>query len=578
MLDAMTRHLSICLLLLCGASGPLAACDGEPSKAPLDAGPLDARSDSAADGGKDTRPAGDQRSDGPTTDGPTTDGPTTDGTATLDGASPPPLPVRVLVLRYLPAVGANLDPQVTKINSTLSAMRSKIVKLTDLTAQALTAGSAFHGTKDPAAAPSLTYSIVEHKERLEPVPVDSPLLAVVDGDATTGKWQATAPYAGDFLQLDLGGPKTLSQLTLSFWGNDRPERYHLDLSPTGAFAGEETRLVSETAGLSGYQKLSAGSPIEQKTYSFTAASGRYLRLTIDQYRASGSETGQSNLYEIAADVPLSGAQVTSNEKLPAAPADHLRMLQGSGFDICDYVDNQGVKEVWVWMYHTDEVYPVESYQRGPGHQFGNGVMKLPLCGKSYTVYDYNYGRGLGEALEDHTHHVERTMAYLDNHFYWDLFSGGSTEVQAGNKTTHHDNPQAVYRCGWTHCPPNVLVADCAGTQNQLLDRCTCLGYDWTNERQVLSDCEDWRPGGGGATKAVDCTTWKDAFINPDRVSVPGRACPNDGGVGFKVWWLQNIPGRQNGLSYQGKAVRDFWGFVGDFDGEIAKGRCLTDPC
>jgi hypothetical protein len=64
------------------------------------------------------------------------------------------------------------------------------------------------------------------------------------------------------------------------------------------------------------------------------------------------------------------------------PADHIKILIGEGFDICDHVENHGVKEVWLWMYHTDKVYPVESYQQGPYGGVGNGYMNLPSCSKT----------------------------------------------------------------------------------------------------------------------------------------------------------------------------------------------------
>ena len=32
-----------------------------------------------------------------------------------------------------------------------------------------------------------------------------------------------------------------------------------------------------------------------------------------------------------------------------------------------------------------------------------------------------------------------------------------------------------------------------------------------------------------------------------------------------VYWMQNIPGANNGLQYNGKPLRNWWAFVGDFD-------------
>lgn len=258
-----------------------------------------------------------------------------------------------------------------------------------------------------------------------------------------------------------------------------------------------------------------------------------------------------------------------------SPPDHRAVLNNLG--ICNYIDNLGVKEVWIWMYHTSQVYPVESYQRGPAGGVGNGYMDLPLCNKTYTVYDYNFTRGMDMALEDHTHHLERIFAYIDYHLYWDLFTAGSTEFLQNNKSDYYNNPSAVYRCGWTHCPPNVIVANCTGDENTRLNRCTCLGYDWYNERSVLSDCQNWQPEGNGSLENVNCATWKDVYLNPERTYVSDKLCPyDDGGAAFKVWWMQNIPGYNNQLIFQKKCLQNWWEFVGDFDTAIQKGRSLYD--
>lgn len=187
------------------------------------------------------------------------------------------------------------------------------------------------------------------------------------------------------------------------------------------------------------------------------------------------------------------------------PADHVKMLTGSGFNICNYVENFGVKEVWVWMYHSNVAYPVESYQVGPFGGIGNGYMNLPVCKKTYTVYDYNYGRGLGEALEDHSHHIEILFRAANSDIF-NKFVGGST---------------APFACGWVHCPPNVMN-DCNNHQ-----------YDWKNETVVQSTCT-------GSLTNVSCHTWD------------GASCTDNGGVNFKVWWMQNVPSK-------------WWVWIGDYD-------------
>lgn len=187
------------------------------------------------------------------------------------------------------------------------------------------------------------------------------------------------------------------------------------------------------------------------------------------------------------------------------PADHLKILQGEGFNICDYVESRGVREVWVWMYHSNSAYPVESYQTGPYGGIGNGYMNLPVCKKTYTVYDYNYGRGMAMALEDHGHHIEILLNSIDSASY-NKFVGGNT---------------SPYGCGNTHCPPNVM-SDCNNHQ-----------YDWENETVVQSSC-------GGKNTSVSCHSWS------------GKICTNDEGLKYKVWWMKNVPS-------------SWWIWVGSYD-------------
>jgi len=208
--------------------------------------------------------------------------------------------------------------------------------------------------------------------------------------------------------------------------------------------------------------------------------------------------------------------------------DHLNELRS--LNICDYVERKGVKEVWIWMYHYTPdlngdgrpdkdpnryfVGPVESNMAGPFGDISNSERfndDLPVCSKTYTVYEYNYGRWIGEALEDHGHQIEAVFSYVDSDI-WGRFVGGSTEP---------------FACGNVHCPPNVMF-DCPNHQ-----------YDWHNERKVLSYCEDWKPE-GGETKEVNCHTW-----------AKGN-CVVDGEIGYKVWWMQNIP-------------QNWWVYFSDFD-------------
>ena len=219
-------------------------------------------------------------------------------------------------------------------------------------------------------------------------------------------------------------------------------------------------------------------------------------------------------------------------------------------NICDYVNNRGVEQVWVWMYHSNVVEPVESNMamgtnvmalwnhNGYGDVSNSNQLKdLPVCKNTYTVYEFNYARGLGEMTEDFGHQIERLLNHADSSLFWDEFVGG------GSSHERIIDPG----CGSVHYTPN---------SND--------DYDWYNRRNVLSNCEDWKPDGSGTKRWVNCETWG------------GSRCPDDGGVAWKTWWMQNIPGEDNGLSYNGANLRNWWHFFGNFDEALSYDRSLTE--
>ncbi|MBI4439214.1 hypothetical protein HY640_04740 [Candidatus Woesearchaeota archaeon] len=264
----------------------------------------------------------------------------------------------------------------------------------------------------------------------------------------------------------------------------------------------------------------------------------------------GSATPTLNYYvtdtkEFLSPLPVSSFEVPWNQGKGIYRPDYRKIL--SDINVCDYVENRGVRQVWLWGYHYGSIEPVESdmsmgtnsrqYWNFPGYGDVSNSERtddLPVCKNTYVLYNYNFERGLGELLEDHGHQIESLYGFIDP-VLWQTF-----------KSPFGQQSPTVNRCGWTHSPPNT-VAD----------------YDWANEADVLSDCEDWKPEGTGQAKVVDCHTWY------------GQSCLNDGGAGFKVWWMQNIPGMNNGLVYNGKSVKNWWIYYGDIDAALAAGKGLT---
>lgn len=265
-----------------------------------------------------------------------------------------------------------------------------------------------------------------------------------------------------------------------------------------------------------------------------------------------------------------GQTIEALQKLPRGNSlgggtyrpDYKKIL--TDMNICDYVDNKGVKQVWLWGYHFGEIVPVESdmamgklssnFFNFSGYGDVSNSEKtndLPVCNHTYVLNNYNYDRGVGEALEDHGHQFEALFNWLDARdtvprdqwvdlLFWGRFVGAGS-----GSFDKMQNPG----CGWVHTPPN-------GTEQ----------YGWFNTQSVASDCIDWNPDRTGKKNSINCTTWSGS-----------SSCPNDGGRAYKIWWMQNFPGANNGLIYQGHALRNWWDLVYDLDGVLQQGGGLYTP-
>ena len=286
------------------------------------------------------------------------------------------------------------------------------------------------------------------------------------------------------------------------------------------------------------------------------------QLTTDIVNSLGSASTYHGYKDAAATPSLQYSVIEDKEFLKPKPIStnaipwdpgvfrpDYNLILTTDVSICNYVDNLGVREVWIWGYHFGNINPVESnmamgttsqvqWNHGTYGDVSNSeqIDDLPTCTQSYTLYNYNYARGLAEALENHGHHIESIFRFVDATL-WNKF-----------QLPYGEPSPTVNSCGWTHTGPNSKEE-----------------YDpgWTSETIVKSNCEDWRPDGSGEVKDVSCHTWY------------GTTCLANGGVEFKKWWMQNIPGKNNVLTYLGSQMRDWWEFIGDFDGALSKGKSLT---
>lgn len=197
-------------------------------------------------------------------------------------------------------------------------------------------------------------------------------------------------------------------------------------------------------------------------------------------------------------------------------------------DLPHWILDRGVKEIWIWGYHGNVVDLWESNMAGPFGDISNSdrdPTDLPVLDRTYTVYHYNYGRGASEAVENHMHQIEAILRHVDADLFWRKFVGAPGEG----------------RCGWSHYPPNGV-----------------RDYDWRNPTKVWTDIEDWRPDGGGQKQLINCDRWGGDSLQ------------------WFIYWMQNVPGANNGLAYRGRPLTNWWMFIGDFDRAMQAGTGLTE--
>jgi len=226
--------------------------------------------------------------------------------------------------------------------------------------------------------------------------------------------------------------------------------------------------------------------------------------------------------------------------------DYYKLL--SGVNICDYVKNKGVNEVFLWAYQgptfAGSQYPYlnisESKMAGPNGDISNSYRTndMPKCDKTYRVYTFNYGRGTAEAMESWGHQLEAELSAVNS----DLFR---------NKFQGPNYPQKLNvngRCGSVHNPPNAVQE-----------------YDRANSAGHPSDCLDWNPDGLGSLSSISCSNW----------GCPNISDSNNGALNYMIWNWQNLPGMNNTKTYQGKRLRNWWDVHSDFDNVLSNSRRLT---
>jgi hypothetical protein len=287
------------------------------------------------------------------------------------------------------------------------------------------------------------------------------------------------------------------------------------------------------------------STIRQKTIDVTNNLLTFLPKATTYLPASYPGDKPSLTYHVVATKEYTQAvPIKGRSDRPTYPDYNLIMSQQN---ICNYVDNQGVHEVWLWAYQGPSKpgtnYPYlgidESKMSSPYGDISNSYRynDMPVCSHTYVVYTFNYGRGTAEAIHSWGHQIEAELGNIDSTLF-SLFQGPNYPPKL-NQTG---------RCGSVHNPPNSEFE-----------------YDWDNPTPWLSDCNNWDPNGKGATQYIDCSMWH----------CDGTTDTDNAQLNWQVWMWQHLPGMNNTKTYGGKQLRNWWDVHGNFDGVMGSSRRLT---
>lgn len=222
-------------------------------------------------------------------------------------------------------------------------------------------------------------------------------------------------------------------------------------------------------------------------------------------------------------------------------------------NICDYVDNKGVTEVWMFGYHHGAIEPDESRMASRLGDFSNSWPKenelpsefrLPVCSKPYVLYNFNYTRAVMEMFHNRIHQLENILPRAERKYpptpentargaslFWGNFSEYVQPYTARNYNS---------ACGNAHYTPNWTSLS--------------QDYKYSLQNSRLNNCETWNPDSSKSTFVnANCSQW---------------GCTEKG---FYMWYQQNVPGYNNGITYNGNKINNWWEAMYDPVAYLEKG-------
>lgn len=217
------------------------------------------------------------------------------------------------------------------------------------------------------------------------------------------------------------------------------------------------------------------------------------------------------------------------------------ILTANNNQICNAIKTQNVDQVWYYFDSCQTANDPTCDHGGFTEEYwwnysSTIVPSQPapypsLCGgtKTFTEISIDMNRQVDVALHAFGHAMEAMLGNIEGtDMFWTRWAG---------KQSLTDPNSLAKTCGDVHFPPNGTVGD-------------GIGYDYDNTASVNSKCENWKPDGSGTATSISCSRW---------------GCIQEG---YLVWWGQNFPNDNNGLTFQGKKIPNWWDFVRDFDTNV----------
>jgi len=199
--------------------------------------------------------------------------------------------------------------------------------------------------------------------------------------------------------------------------------------------------------------------------------------------------------------------------------DYERILDE--FNVIHKINQGEIDEVWLSAFPYAGFY--ESRMVGDKAFWCNAppLITGKRAHRLFVIMGFNYERGVGEMLENLGHRAEAILSRL--------FADQRWSADLWERFTRYD---------LTH-PGRAEVGNVHFAPNSERD------YDWGNQRQVLSACDNWYrfPDLEGAPRLVNSRKWGNGDI-----------------LKHHIWWFRHFPhveGESNGVSH------NWWEYVID---------------